>query len=94
MELEPRLMKRADRVGALRRGLARRRDKLERSLAHCRTVGRPPKDRQLKNWARLEAEIAEFEEVLGQIERGELPPPSPKTGALAALLPDRIDEGS
>lgn len=94
MQVEPRLLKRTDRVFALRRGLERRRDKLERSLAHCRTTGRAPSERQLANWAKLADQIAEFERVLGQLKRGELPPPSPKTGSRAALLPDRIDGGT
>lgn len=92
MEINGRLMTRADRVLALRRGLKRRQASLERSLAHSRGQGRRPSERELARWAKLQSEIAAFQEVLAKLARGEFPPPSPKTGRIAALLPDRIDK--
>lgn len=93
MEINGRLLERSDMVKAIRRGLVRRRTSLEKSLAHSRAQGWRPGERDLARWAKLRAEIAEFEAVLARIEAGGPVPVSPKTGQLTALLPDRIDGG-
>lgn len=89
---EARLFTKGQRLAAVRIGLEKRRRRLERSMAHCRDAGRAPRASDLERWERMRSEIAEFESALARLEAGKAAPPSEKTGRLAALLPDTLDE--
>ena len=85
--LPPRIMSRMDRVKALRHGLAKRKGRLVKSMAHIPN----PRMSDLARWDEMRREIAEFEDVLARVLAGEAVAPSPLTGARAGCLPDRID---
>lgn len=81
-----RVLDRADRVKALRRGLRRREKRLQNSMAHVRD----PRQSDLDRWAVMHREIAEFRAVLDAVLDGHDPPLSARTGSLTRELPDAI----
>lgn len=75
-----------ERIAAVRRALAQRKRRLERSLAFM--ASRPPRRSNAAREAQLRAEVAEFERLLAQLLAGEEPPPSGRFGQRTGALPD------
>jgi len=87
---EGRMVTKAERMKALRRGLKLRQQRLERSMAMFREKGREPRPGDRERWAAIRAEIRHFEKLLAEVAADGEPPLSERTGEKTRHLPDRL----
>lgn len=71
---------------AIRRGVAKRRATLEKSMAHIKN----PRPCDVTRWSIWRADIAKLEVVLAELAAGGNPPASPRTGEKTRELPDAV----
>lgn len=90
MMIDGRALTETARILAVRRGLKKRQARLERSLAEFQKAGRDARRSEVERWARMRADVAEFERVLAALLAGEEVAPWVKTGKRTRELPDVI----